>query len=74
MSSTISRLVKRGFLSQLPPKENIDDFEFFPGLKTKIKKILTIKEDYQAQVKKNHCKMKQKNLNYKLLITLHYNL
>ena len=27
MSSTISRLEKKGFLSQLPPKENIDDFE-----------------------------------------------
>jgi len=43
--------------------ENIDDFEFFPGLKAKIKKILTIKEDYQAKIKKNHCKMKRKNLN-----------
>ena len=27
MSSTISRLEKKGFLSQLPPKANIDDFE-----------------------------------------------
>ena len=27
MSSTISRLEKKGFLSQLPPKSNIDDFE-----------------------------------------------
>ena len=43
--------------------ENIDDFEFFPGLKGKIKKILTIKEDYQAKIKQNHCKMKQKNIN-----------
>ena len=27
MSSTISTLEKKGFLSQLPPKANIDDFE-----------------------------------------------
>ena len=27
MSLTISRLEKKGFLSQLPPKANIDDFE-----------------------------------------------
>ena len=27
MSSTTSRLEKEGFLSQLPPKANIDDFE-----------------------------------------------
>ena len=27
MSSTISRLEKKGFLSRLPPKANIDDFE-----------------------------------------------
>ena len=27
MSSTSSRLEKQGFLSQLPPKANIDDFE-----------------------------------------------
>ena len=27
MSSTSSRLEKKGFLSQLPPKANIDDFE-----------------------------------------------
>ena len=27
MSSTISCLEKKGFLSQLPPKANIDDFE-----------------------------------------------
>ena len=27
MSSTTSLLEKKGFLSQLPPKENIDDFE-----------------------------------------------
>ena len=27
MSSIISRLEKKGFLSQLPPKANIDDFE-----------------------------------------------
>ena len=27
MSSTISRLEKNGFLNQLPPKANIDDFE-----------------------------------------------
>ena len=27
MSSTISRLEKKGFLSQLPLKANIDDFE-----------------------------------------------
>ena len=27
MSSTTSLLEKKGFLSQLPPKANIDDFE-----------------------------------------------
>ena len=27
MSSTSSRLEKKGFLSQLPPKANIDDYE-----------------------------------------------
>ena len=27
MSSTISTLEKKGFLSRLPPKANIDDFE-----------------------------------------------
>ena len=27
MPSTTSRLKKKGFLSQLPPKANIDDFE-----------------------------------------------
>ena len=55
MSSTISRLEKKGFLSQLPPKANIDDFEVIiinekSGEKLKMyrrKKVQINKEDLE---------------------------